>query len=52
MGDCLFSENREPSLRELLTDEIAQLLREADGITLADVLREIEAVEVEPQNDR
>lgn len=42
MVDQLFSENREPSIDELLTDEIAQLLRAADGLSLAEVLREVE----------
>jgi hypothetical protein len=43
MPDKLFSGNKEPSINELLTDEIAQQLRAADGLSLADVLRDIEA---------
>ena len=43
MAEPLFSGNREPSINELLTDEIARLLRAADCLDLADVLREIDA---------
>jgi len=41
MAGQLFWGNREPSIDELLTDEIAGLLRSADGLDLADVHREI-----------
>jgi hypothetical protein len=43
MAERLFAGNREPSINELLTDEIARLLRAADGLDLADVIREVEA---------
>jgi hypothetical protein len=43
MVERLFSGNREPSINELLSDEIARFLRTADGLDLADIIREVEA---------
>lgn len=47
MAEQLFRGNREPSINDLLTDEISRLLRAADGVDLADVLREIETAKSE-----
>jgi hypothetical protein len=38
MHDKLFRGNTEPTIHELLTDPIAQLLRQRDGIAIEDVL--------------
>jgi hypothetical protein len=47
MGDHLFSGNREPSINELLADEIAHRLRAADRLSLAEVLRCVDAAKRE-----
>jgi hypothetical protein len=38
MHDKLFRGNAEPTIHELLSDPIAQLLRQRDGIAIDDVL--------------
>ncbi|MGH7000252.1 MAG: hypothetical protein ACREEA_01950 [Stellaceae bacterium] len=42
MPDRLFHGNAEPTIDELLSDPIAQLLRNRDGIAVGDVLLTIE----------
>ncbi|MGH7015254.1 MAG: hypothetical protein ACREEL_14070 [Stellaceae bacterium] len=42
MPDRLFHGNAEPTVNELLSDPIAQLLRNRDGIAVDDVLSTIE----------
>ena len=42
MADKLFRGNAEPTVNELLTDPIAQLLRQRDGIAIDDVLAIVE----------
>lgn len=42
MHDKLFRGNAEPTIHELLTDPIAQLLRQRDGLAIDDVLAAVE----------
>jgi hypothetical protein len=42
MHDKLFHGNAEPTIHDLVSDPIAQLLRQRDGIAVADVLATVE----------
>ncbi|MDE2166225.1 MAG: hypothetical protein KGJ66_07795 [Alphaproteobacteria bacterium] len=42
MHDKLFHGNAEPTIHDLVNDPIAQLLRQRDGIAVADVLAAVE----------
>ncbi|MDE2229762.1 MAG: hypothetical protein KGL11_12080 [Alphaproteobacteria bacterium] len=42
MRDRLFRDNTEPTIDELLSDPIAQLLRKRDGIEIGDVRAAVE----------
>ena len=52
MRDKLFHGNAEPTIHELLSDPIAELLRQRDGIVVDDVLATVERAREALRNRR